>query len=718
MRKKFQLMLLSVGYLSLLSLYAEEGMWIPSMLGELKIGEMQEKGLHLSAEDIYNVNSGGIMDAVVNLGGFCTASVISDEGLIISNHHCGLRAVQSHSTMANNYLSDGFWAMTRSEELPNPGLYVRFLRQILEVSDVVLDGVEQDMSESQRSTVVNLNIAVLKDNVRDTSDLLINIISFNYGNDYYLFLYEEFNDVRLVGAPPLSIGRFGGDIDNWMWPRHNGDFSLLRIYADAENKPASYSPDNVAYRPSKHLEISLEGVKEEDFTMVLGYPGTTNQHMVSGELKNLLEESLPRKVRARTARMEVMEKYMNLDEEINLKYASKYSGVSNYQKKWRGQISSMKRSDILVEKQLNEQKFSDWAAREESGRYAGLVDSIHNEVREIEGISLLREYETEVVRAIEIIRFASEFGSVMEAWNNKDIEEGYFDMALDLLKEDAEKFYRDYSPSIDMEVAATLLEMYYRDVNNIYHPEMLKEAALRFQGDFYQYALWLFSTSQLVSKEVTIQMLENFNQTSWEKISEDPFYRLSLEYEKVFGPNDFYWSIYSKKKIDLYRAYIEGLGKWEGERVAYPDANRTMRISFGSVEGYRPRDAIHLGFLTTIEGIIEKNNQHLSDFDIPDKLLDLYKSRDYGIYSENGTLPVCFIASNHTTNGNSGSPTLNANGHLIGVNFDRNQEGTISDYTYVEDQCRNISVDIRYVLFIIDRLAGAGHLLEEMDIIY
>ena len=705
MGTRIRLLALLLGCLNLLSVVAEEGMWIPSLLGELNIGEMQDMGLKLEAGDIYNVNHTGITDAVVSLGGFCTASVISDQGLIITNHHCGLTTIQSHSTLDKNYLEEGFWAMDLTGELPNPGLYVRFLRHIEDVTEKVLEGWETDVPESKRTQLVNFNIQSLKANIRDTSDLKAEVIPFYYGNQYYLFLYEEFQDVRLVAAPPSSIGKFGGNMDNWVWPRHSGDFSLLRIYADEENKPAQYSTNNVPYRPKRHLEISMKGVEEGDFTMVAGFPGTTTRYLVSGELEYLLEESLPRKAEARTLRMEVMEEFMAADDETALRYASKYSDISNYQKKWLGQIRGGERSGVLIRKREEEKAFDQWAGQEGSGRYVGLVDSIQSLVQEMQEIALLRDYEREVIRSLEVLRFSGEFRSLQSYWAKQDT--ALFKNANESLHEKADEFYKNYNPDIDLRITARLLEVYFRDIPNKYHPELAFDGLIACGGDYQSYTSSLFSRSLLVNREETLYHLDNFSKKSWIEIQVDPIFRLGLAFDEVFSATDSIWAVWTRKKTVLYRRYIEGLQAWNSESVPYPDANKTMRISYGKVEGYRPRDAIRYGYMTTLEGIFQKLNMDLPDYEVPEKLMELHTNRN---------MPVCFLASNHTTNGNSGSPVLNSRGQLIGVNFDRNMEGTISDFTYCEEQCRNISVDIRYVLFIIDKFAGMGYLMDEMDI--
>jgi hypothetical protein len=663
---------------------------------------MQEMGFQLDAEDIYNMNRSGITDAVVSLGGFCTASVISGDGLIISNHHCGLRIILQHSTLAENYLKDGFWAMDRSEELPNPGLYVRFLRQIVDVTGEILEGVEPDLPESGRASRVKLNSIILEENVKDTSRLIPDVKAFHHGNQYFLFLYEQYDDVRLVAAPPGSIGKFGGDRDNWVWPRHTGDFSLLRIYAGPDNQPAGYAPENIPYQPDRHLEISLQGVEEGDFTMVAGYPGTTTQYLTSGELRWLIEESLPRRIKARSARLEVMEEYMSESEEAALKYAAK-SGISNYQKKWKGQVHAAGRSPLLTGKLALEEGFRAWAETEGSGEYTGLVDSINELVAGIADHTLLRDYEMEVVRGIEIIRFASGFSTMMTAWEDKDTT--WFEHELESMQEDAEEFFRDYIPDLDREVAIRLLEMYAGDIPADKHPAVFTRDLKRFDDRMDLYVTWLFSRSFLANDELAIEGLMNYNSGTWEQISNDPFYRLSLAFDEIFEAGDSLWDAMTAERSKLYRKYVRGLMQWDMDRVPYPDANRSMRISYGKVEGYRPRDATYYAYRTTMEGIFQKSNTGLPEYTVPGGLMEYDLS-----------MPVCFLASNHTTNGNSGSPVLDARGRLIGVNFDRNWEGTISDFMYNEQYCRNISVDIRYVLFIIDKFAGAGYLLEEMDI--
>ncbi len=719
MKKNLSTLLMFL-FIPLAVLRADEGMWLPSLLGELRIGDMQEKGFRLSADNIFKINQAAITDAVVSFGGFCTGELISAEGLLITNHHCGLGSIQRHSSLDNNYLDEGFWAMSREEELPNPELYVRFLREVQDVTEQVLEGVEDGITEQSREQIINRNIRKLQDEATNGTQWKAVTKSFFYGSEYCLFLYEEFNDVRLVGAPPKAVGNFGGDTDNWIWPRHTGDFSIFRIYADEENNPSTYDAENVPYKPMNFLPVSATGVDTGDFTMVCGFPGNTDQYLLSTELEMIIEKSLPAKIRVRTERMEVMKYQMDKSDEIQIKYAAKYARVTNAWKKWQGVIKGINKVEAIDLKRDNEQKFSAWVSQDPEGRveYQNVLESLETLINKESDLILAYEYQREILGAFEILRFAENFMDLVEAFNNREIGEYYLNNTIDLAMEQSYDFFKDYTVAIDREIFKRLLVIYIADLPEVYYPEPMKEAMQKYKGDIGKYTTNLFDKTIFSSREKIMNLLEDLDQADIKSIETDPLFILARACEDLSLKIRHSYGAITDLKNTKYRHYVKGLREMEPERDFYADANGSMRIAYGQVRDYRPRDATRYGPVTTLDGIIEKSYLPMKDYSIPEKLRELYEQKDFGPYTENGKVPVCFIASNHTSGGNSGSPVLNADGHLIGINFDRNWEGTMSDYVYDINQCRNIVVDIRYVLFIVDRYAGASHLIDEMKIIH
>ena len=656
-----------------LLLFADEGMWLPSQIAQ-RIADMQSKGFNLTAEDIYSINSSSLKDAIVHFNGGCTGEIISDEGLLITNHHCGYSQIQSHSSVEHDYLKDGFWAMTRAEELPNKNLYVAFLEYMDDVTDRVLEGYDPKMTEEQREELVKKNSAVIKKEAESKGKgLKAKVAPLYYGNQYFIWVYKVFTDVRLVGAPPSSIGKFGGDTDNWMWPRHTGDFSMFRIYAGKDNEPASYSPENVPYKPKKSFKINATGIKEGDFTLVYGFPGRTNEYLMSDAVKFTAELSNPHKIKLRTLRLDIQNREMAKDQAVRIQYASKNASVSNAWKKWQGEMKGIYKMKTIEEKQAFENRFTEWSKGKPE--YEGLIEKFSALYAALEPLAFVADYQKEALNAVELLTYA----------------------ATPAAKRDSAAFYKDYYQPIDKDIFIALFNEYDKSVADEYKAPYFKETLAK-MGSVEAWADAVYGGGLDLAAEVYVETNRYFNKNIKPAID-------SLNYELAL----------------LYRTYMRGQMEFNkatrGTRVFYPDANSTLRVAYGSVQGYSPSDAVYFTPVSSLEGIIQKDNPEIYDYNIPQKLRDLYASKDYGVWEVDGSIPVAFIATNHTSGGNSGSPVLGANGNLIGVNFDRVWEGTMSDIVFDPEVCRNIALDIRYALFIVDKLAGAQHLLDEMQII-
>lgn len=688
-----------------LSMFADEGMWLPSLISQ-RIGDMQAKGFRLTAEDIYSINQASLKDAVVLFNRGCTGELISDKGLLLTNHHCGYGQIQKHSSVEHDYLKDGFWAMTMEEELPNENLRVDFLVRMDDVTDDVLAGYDKSMTEEQRDSVVKANSKVLiAEATKEGNGLRAQVEALYYGNQYFIFVFRTFTDVRLVGAPPSSIGKFGGDTDNWMWPRHTGDFSLFRIYADKNNNPAPYSKDNVPYKPKKHFKVSAKGVKEGDFTFVYGFPGSTREYITSDAVYYNAEISNPHKIKLRTHRLDAQKKYMSQDQAVRIQYSSKNASVSNAWKKWQGEMKGIRKMNTVNVKKEYEKRFNEWAKGTE---YEGLLDKLASLYAELEPYSFANDYYRESVLVIELPAFAR---NVQRA-----VEKGEDPAKI------IETFYKDYYLPIDKECFISLVKEFEANIPAEFKPEYFTTTMAQYPS-VEAWADDLYSKSAFISEKdlgIGLAITGAANTDIAKAMDDDPAIKFYKSFVEFYNENIFpkYQSI-NKEITLLYRDYMRGQMEFDQEKAFYPDANLTLRVAYGKIAGYSPSDAVYFTPSSTIEGIMQKDNPDIFDYNIPQELRDIYANKDYGKWvNEEGTLPVCFIATNHTSGGNSGSPVIDADGNLIGLNFDRVWEGTMSDVVFDPDVCRNISLDVRFVLFTIDKLAKNHRLLEEMDIIW
>ena len=714
-------LLLSINFLFV---KADEGMWLPMLLGEATYKNMVECGIKLTPEQIYNANNSSLKDAIVALGGgFCTGEIISDQGLMMTNHHCGFGTIQANSSTENDYLTDGFWAMTKEQEIP-ADFGVWFLNNISDVTDKVLEGVKDGMSEEERKTIIRKNMSSLKYSAKDGTnkdDFAVQVKSFYYGNLYYMFTYNIYNDVRLVGAPPSSIGKFGGDTDNWMWPRHTGDFTMFRVYADKENNPSSYKQDNQPLKPKHSLPVSIAGVQDGDYAMIMGYPGSTDRFLTSWGVKQAVDVEQPARVKIRGIKLDIMDQQMSKSQKVRIQYASKYARVSNYWKYFIGQSEQLVKNKVFDKKQNIENSFTSWYQEKELDEtYSQALSLIQNSIESSSKYTIPKVYFQEGVVGSELILFMlRNIGTRAPLYRAISSGEGIKDAKDNLIKA-AEAFYKDYNATIDENTLAAILSLYSNDVPKEFQPDILISLNNKYKGDFKKFASNYFEKSPFKSYELFKKWLYN-DKLSIKMIEKDLVYELMTQFldvyrTKVMMPQSSFDSDYKKGM----RLFVDGLQKSGMNKAS--DANSTMRFTYGNVLPYDPADAVHYDFYTTLEGVMQKevvtdNKNH--EFYVPQKLKDLFNAKDFGPYArkEDGKLPVGFLSNNDITGGNSGSPVINAHGELIGTAFDGNWEAMSGDIYFEPNIQRTISVDIRYSLFIIDKYAGAKHLIDEMNVI-
>lgn len=721
---RFRLALLALVLASFLpEARADEGLWLPLLLKQLNEADMQKKGLKLTADQIYSINQGSLKDAVVQFGGGCTGEIVSNEGLLLTNHHCGYSQIQQHSSVENDYLTKGYWAKNREQELPNPGLTATFIIKMEDVTSQVLAGVPTaNIQEADREKMVQANIQRVAQAAVQGTHYEAFIRPFYNGNEYYLFLTEVFEDIRLVGAPPSSIGKFGGDTDNWAWPRHTGDFSVFRIYAGPDNKPAPYSKDNVPFKPRHHLPISLAGVQPGDFTLVFGFPGRTNEYLTSWGVEETYSVSNPAKIKVRDAKLKILATDMQASDKVRIQYAAKYASIANYWKKWIGENRGLKKLDAVTRKQQQEVAFQQWANSGDEARkaaYSTLLPQMQHSYTAARDYTLARDYVTEAALGIELVAYANSLLS-LAALAEKKVPAAELATAAGKARTGTTNFFRNYSASTDQKVATALLPLYASGTPAALLPAYVKSLSKQYPGNsgWSTYVAQLYSKSRLTSNESAQAVLNEVAKGNARAILDDPAAQLAAaivsNYRTAILPT---YTAATDNIALLQRTYMAGLRQQQPERKFYPDANSTLRVAYGQVQPYAPADGTQYDFYTTLDGIMEKADPTNPEFEVPARLAELYQTKDYGPYAYKGSVPVAFIATNHTTGGNSGSPVINGRGELIGINFDRNWEGTMSDIMFDPDRVRNITLDVRYLLFVMDKFAGAKHLVNEMTLV-
>ena len=711
------LLLMGASVLITNDLKAKEGMWIPTLLNALE-GDMQAMGMRLTADDIYSVNHSSLKDAVVHFGGGCTAEMVSSEGLLLTNHHCGYSQIQHHSSVDNDYLKNGFWAMSRADELPNPGLTATFIDRIHDVTHRVsdaLDGLEGEELAAARKSLYEEIVSEFTDD----TDLTGGVVSFDFGNQHFLITKRTFLDVRLVGAPPSAVGKFGGDTDNWLWPRHTGDFSVFRIYASSDNSPAEFGPDNIPYTPKHHFPVSLDGVEEGDFTMVFGFPGRTEQYLTSDAVTHVIDRLNPMRIAMRDVSLDIINSARSSSDALRIAYASKQSSISNAWKKWEGQTTGLIELNALGKKLDLESEFISRASNAEIPnvdyiKAIGEIQSANSEYFPyLESRALFIEL---VYYGPDLLLHAFEFADLIDDWDALN-ESGKLEDTIAHLLELNNEYARNYDASVDERLLGGLVAAYLELAPESLVPETM---ASNFNAatSSNSYASSFFEKSIFDNPNDIEVLLLRGKHKQFAKLKNDPAFKLIMELRSHYFDNvSPAYRAGSSAIQNATAIYTRGLRELFPDRLFPVDANSTLRLTYGKVEGSAPHDGMKYEPLSTARGILQKYKPGDPDFDLPTDLVSDLKEGDWGRYGKDGELIVCFTGSNHTTGGNSGSPVINGDGYLVGINFDRSWESTMSDILFDESRCRNIMVDIRYVLWIIDHYAGASHLVDEMTLI-
>ncbi|QZE14285.1 S46 family peptidase [Halosquirtibacter laminarini] len=695
------------------NLFADEGMWLPSLINKLNIKDMQADGLKLSAEDIYSINHSSLKDAVVALDhGSCTGELISNEGLLLTNHHCGFGEIQAHSSVEHDYLRDGFWALKKEDELPNPGKTVSFLVSIEDVTSKVEKNVTSEMTEDKRREEISkISRELITAATKDTH-YNANVKSMFDGNKYLLFVYETFRDIRLVGAPPESIGKFGGDTDNWMWPRHTGDFSMFRVYCAPDGSPAEYSKDNVPLKPRHFLPISLKGIEKDDYAMVMGYPGSTDRFKTSWGVQNTMEVTNSIRIKIRTEKLRILKEYMNTSQKAKIQYASKYARSSNYWKNSIGQNKGLKKLHVVEDKQAIEKAFSNWVASstERTEEYGDALKLIADSYKNNEAQVALNYYYEGIIGGPEAIRFAYQFSRLESSLEKGDAEK--IKKTIEYIKSDIPTYFKDYDAATDAKLVSSLGYIVTQNIDRKYLPE---DYNVKSQKELDKKVQKYFKKSIFTSQAKVEAFLAN---PSLKRLQKDPIYDLMNQVFSKYREISKERSASTKEKAKGRRLFVKGLLEMNPDKKYYPNANSTMRVTYGTVKGYDPADGVHYDYFTTLKGYIEKYDPNNPEFQTPKRLIDLYNAKDFGQYAdENGILHTCFISDNDITGGNSGSPVINGNGELIGAAFDGNWEAMSGDIAFEHKLQRCICVDIRFVLWVVDKYAGATNLIDEMTLV-
>lgn len=696
---------------------ADEGMWLPALVEKLNINQMKKEGFLLNAEDIYSINNSSLKDAVVSLDrGQCTAEVVSNEGLLLTNHHCGFENIQQHSTVEHDYLKDGFWARSKEEELPNPGKTVSFLVSFEDVSDKILPELNDKMTAEERTNKIAQIAQKLQREAVGNNPYEARVQGMFAENRFYLFVYQTFRDIRLVGAPPQSMGKFGGDTDNWMWPRHTADFSMFRIYCGKDGKPADYSKDNVPYKPKHFFPISIKGYKPDDFAMVMGYPGTTNRYKTSYGIQYTMDITNPVRIKVREEKLRIMKDFMRTSQSARIMYASKYARSSNYYKYSIGQNEGLSHLNVLENKKQLEDQFTKWANADQSrkAKYGEALDLIASAYKDNKDEIALEFMGEAMTRGAEIFQFAYQTSILKNALAENTNKERR-DMVIQRVKDGVEKFFKDYDSPTDQKIAAALFKIYEENVDPKYYPAFVNKVKEKYKNDFGKFTKEMYAKSIFGSKEKLMKFLESPKISNLEK---DPIFVVAQDMYKTVGIINTEIRKTNDALAKGNRLFVGGLMEMEKDKTFYPDANSNMRLTYGTVGGYIPRDGVEYNYFTTLKGYIEKEIPGDEEFDVPAKLKELYFTKDYGRYADSdGSLHTCFTTNNDITGGNSGSPVINGKGELIGIAFDGNWEAMSGDLAFENQIQKCINVDIRFVLWTIDKMAGAKNLIDEMTIV-